>query len=98
MTMAHGTPFMHNDTSLQAKVLWLTRVSDMLRCCDADNRIGGREMRILIWIGLSIAVVATASAQSKTGAPAPARSATLPADIQPVSLNRLPVVKREQMD
>ena len=55
-------------------------------------------MRILIWIGLSIAVVATASAQSKTGAPAPARSATLPADIQPDSLNRLPVVKREQMD
>ena len=55
-------------------------------------------MRILIWIGLSIAVVTTASGQSKTGAPAPARSATLPADIQPDSLNRLPVVKREQMD
>jgi 4-carboxymuconolactone decarboxylase len=55
-------------------------------------------MRILIWIGLSIAVVATANAQSKTGAPAAARSATLPADIQPDSLNRLPVVKREQMD
>jgi 4-carboxymuconolactone decarboxylase len=55
-------------------------------------------MRILIWIGLLIAVVATASAQSKTGAPAPARSATLPADVQPDSLNRLPVVKREQMD
>jgi len=55
-------------------------------------------MRILIWIGLSIAVVATASAQSKTGAPVPARSAALPADIQPDSLNRLPAVKREQMD
>jgi 4-carboxymuconolactone decarboxylase len=55
-------------------------------------------MRILIWIGLSIAVVATANAQSKTGAPAAARSATLPADIQADSLNRLPVVKREQMD
>src|SRR5579863_6022545 len=55
-------------------------------------------MRILIWIGLSIAVVATASAQSATGAPAPARSAALPADVHPDSLNRLPVVKREQMD
>ena len=55
-------------------------------------------MRILIWIGLLTAAVTTASAQSKTGAPAPARSATLPADIQPDSLNRLPAVKREQMD
>ena len=55
-------------------------------------------MRILIWIGLSVAVVAMASAQSKTGGPAPAGSAALPADIQPDSLNRLPVVKREQMD
>lgn len=53
-------------------------------------------MRILIWIGLLIAVVATASAQSGTGAPA--RSAALPADVHPDSLNRLPVVKREQMD
>ena len=55
-------------------------------------------MRILIWIGLSVAVVAMASAQSKTGGSAPAGSAALPADIQPDSLNRLPVVKREQMD
>lgn len=53
-------------------------------------------MRILIWIGLLIAVVATTNAQS--GAPAPARSAKLPADVHPDSLNRLPVVKREQMD
>jgi 4-carboxymuconolactone decarboxylase len=44
-------------------------------------------MRIPIWIGL-IAVVATASGQS----------GKLPADIYPDSLNRLPVVKREQMD
>jgi 4-carboxymuconolactone decarboxylase len=55
-------------------------------------------MRTLIWVGLLIAVVATASAQSKNGASAPARSATLTADIQPDSLNRLPVVKREQLD
>jgi len=55
-------------------------------------------MRILIWIGLLVGVVAMASAQSKTAAPAAARSAALPADIQPVSLNRLPVVKREQLD
>ena len=55
-------------------------------------------MRILIWIGALIAVVATASGQSGTGAPAPVRSATLPADVYPDSLNRLPVVKREQMD
>ena len=55
-------------------------------------------MRILIWIGVLIAVVATASGQSGTGAPAPVRSATLPADVYSDSLNRLPVVKREQMD
>ena len=55
-------------------------------------------MRILIWIGLLIAVVATSNGQSGKGAQAPARSATLPSDIQPDSLNRLPVVKREQMD
>jgi 4-carboxymuconolactone decarboxylase len=55
-------------------------------------------MRMMIWLVLLIAVVATASAQSGAGAPAPARSAALPADIQPDSLNRLPVVKRGQMD
>lgn len=43
-------------------------------------------MRTLIWIGLVMAVVATTPAQS------------LPADVYPDSLNRLPVVKREQMD
>src|SRR5205809_3215133 len=55
-------------------------------------------MRILIGIGLLIAAVATLSGQSGKGTQAPARSATLPADVQPDSLNRLPVVKREQMD
>src|SRR5438552_2958333 len=55
-------------------------------------------MRKLIWIGLLIAVVATVSGQSGKGTQAPARSATLPSDIQPDSLNRLPAVKREQMD
>src|SRR5436853_3912948 len=55
-------------------------------------------MRILIWIALLIAVVATLSGQSGKGAQAPARSAALPSDVQPDSLNRLPVVKREQMD
>ena len=55
-------------------------------------------MRILIWIVLLIAVVATLSGQPGKGTQAPARSATLPADIQPDSLNRLPAVKREQMD
>jgi len=55
-------------------------------------------MRILIWIVLLIAVVATLSGQSGKGTQAPGRSATLPSDIQPDSLNRLPVVKREQMD
>jgi 4-carboxymuconolactone decarboxylase len=52
----------------------------------------------MICIGLLVAVVATLSGQSGKGTQAPARSATVPADIQPVSLNRLPVVKREQMD
>ncbi len=55
-------------------------------------------MRILIWIGLLVAVVATTRGQSGKGTPAPTRSATLPADVYPDSLNRLPVVKREQMD
>jgi len=55
-------------------------------------------MRILIWIMPLIAMIATAGAQSKAGAPAPAGSAALPADVNPDSLNRLPVVKREQMD
>jgi 4-carboxymuconolactone decarboxylase len=55
-------------------------------------------MRILIWIALLIVVVAAASGQSGKQTSAPARSATLPADINPDSLNRLPVVKREQMD
>src|SRR5262249_3657464 len=55
-------------------------------------------MRILIWIVLLIAVVATLSGQSGKGTQAPARSAALPSDIHPDSLNRLPVVKREQMD
>jgi 4-carboxymuconolactone decarboxylase len=55
-------------------------------------------MRILMWIALLIAAVAAASGQSGKGTSAPARSAALPADINPDSLNRLPVVKREQMD
>src|SRR5216684_6254972 len=55
-------------------------------------------MRILIWMALLIAVVTTLSAQSGKGTPAPARSAALPADVNPDSLNRLPVVKRDQMD
>ena len=45
-------------------------------------------MRIPIWIAVMIAAIAAASGQS----------GTLPADIYPDSLNRLPVVKREQMD
>src|SRR5579871_280639 len=59
-------------------------------------------MRVLIWIGLLSAVVVTTgvtlNGQSGKGTPAPARSAALPADINPESLNRLPVVKRDQMD
>jgi 4-carboxymuconolactone decarboxylase len=55
-------------------------------------------MRLLTWIALLIAAVAAASGQSGKGTSAPASSATLPADIHPDSLNRLPVVKRDQMD
>ena len=55
-------------------------------------------MRILTWIALLIALAAAASGQSGKGTSAPARSAALPADINSDSLNRLPVVKREQMD
>jgi 4-carboxymuconolactone decarboxylase len=55
-------------------------------------------MRILIWIGLLIAVIVVASGQAGKGTAAPAGSATLPADIHPDSLNRLPVVQREQLD
>lgn len=55
-------------------------------------------MRTLIWMGLLLAVVITASGQAGKGNTAPARSAALPADVNADSLNRLPVVKREQMD
>ena len=55
-------------------------------------------MRLLLGMALLIALVATASGQSGKGAPVPARSSALPADIHADSLNRLPVVKREQMD
>jgi 4-carboxymuconolactone decarboxylase len=55
-------------------------------------------MRLLIWVALLIAVVAVASGQDGKRTSAPVRSAALPADINPDSLNRLPVVKREQMD
>jgi 4-carboxymuconolactone decarboxylase len=55
-------------------------------------------MRMLIWIGLLIAAVAAASGQSGKGTSATAGSAALPADVHPDSLNRLPVVKREQLD
>src|SRR5262249_46382246 len=65
---------------------------------DMLQELGGPKMRTLICIGLLVAVVATLSGQSGKGTQAPARSATLPSDTQPVSLNRLPVVKREQMD
>ena len=47
-------------------------------------------MRKLIWIGLVIAMIAAASGQGNKAAPPPG--------IYPDSLNRLPVVKREQMD
>ena len=53
-------------------------------------------MRIRIWIALLI--VAVGSGQSGKRTSAPSGSAALPADIHPDSLNRLPVVKREQMD
>src|ERR1700682_6111004 len=55
-------------------------------------------MRTLIWIGLLIAMVAATRGQSGKGPPAPAVSAKLPADVYADSLNRLPMVKREQMD
>lgn len=55
-------------------------------------------MRTLIWIALLIAMAAAASGQSGKRTSAPVRSAALPADIYSDSLNRLPVVKREQMD
>src|ERR1700758_259291 len=55
-------------------------------------------MRKLILIVSLIAVVATLRGQSGKGTQTSARSAALPSDIQPDSLNLLPLVKREQMD
>ena len=55
-------------------------------------------MRIPTWITLLIALAGAASGQSGKGTSAPVRSAALPADLNPDSLNRFPVVKREQMD
>jgi 4-carboxymuconolactone decarboxylase len=54
-------------------------------------------MRTLTWMTLLIAAATAASGQSGKGASG-ARTAALPADINPDSLNRLPVVKREQLD
>ena len=55
-------------------------------------------MRIPVWIVLLVAVAGALSGQSGKGTSASIRSAALPADIDQNSLNRLPVVKREQMD
>jgi len=54
-------------------------------------------MRTITWIALLIALAAVAGGQSGKGTSG-VRSAALPADINSDSLNRLPVVKREQMD
>lgn len=55
-------------------------------------------MRIVIWTTLLIAAAGAASGQSGRGGSAQAHATALPADINPDSLNRLPVVKREQLD
>ena len=55
-------------------------------------------MRIMVWIVLLIAGARALSGQSGRGISASTRSAALPADVDPNSLNRLPVVKREEMD
>ena len=55
-------------------------------------------MRIPVWIVLLVAVAGALSGQSEKGTSASIRSGALPADIDQNSLNRLPVVKREQMD
>lgn len=55
-------------------------------------------MRIVIWTTLLIAAAGAASGQSGGGGSAQAHATALPADINPDSLNRLPVVKREQLD
>ena len=53
-------------------------------------------MRMLIWIGLLMASVAASSGQTSKGTAA--SGSALPADIHADSLNRLPVVHRDQLD
>src|SRR5580704_8561887 len=55
-------------------------------------------MRVLFVAVWMIAVIAAASGQSNQGKTAPAAGATLPADVYPDTFNRLPLLKREQMD
>src|SRR5258708_7730132 len=55
-------------------------------------------MKFWIWIALLIVMVATITGQAGKGAASPPGSAALPADISPDSLNRLPVVHRDQLD
>ena len=55
-------------------------------------------MRILVWAGLIAGLAAIAIGQSaKKATPAPG-AAALPADIDPQSYSRLPIVKREDLD
>ena len=56
-----------------------------------------RVLYAMTGIALVFGLAATAGAQTGSGAPA-ATSAALPKDVDPQSLSRLPIVKRDDLD
>jgi 4-carboxymuconolactone decarboxylase len=53
-------------------------------------------MRVIIWVAIAIGLAASGGAQ--TGGTGSTTPAALPKDVDPQSLSRLPVVKREDLD
>jgi len=55
-------------------------------------------MRLMLWCALAAGLVPAVYGQPESGAAPAATSSTLPKDIDPQSLSRLPVVKRDDLD
>src|SRR5665213_1062049 len=55
-------------------------------------------MRLMLWCALAAGLVPAVYGQPENGAAPAATSSRLPKDIDPQSLSRLPVVKRDDLD
>src|ERR1700733_1456383 len=55
-------------------------------------------MRVAIWMAVAMSFVPILAAQTSSGAPSAVGSAMLPKDIDPQSVSRLPIVKRDDLD